>query len=49
MYVCLCVQVKSWDENVLSNYLDISGPHPGMADGGNLGSGRMDIWNSVVG
>ena len=43
------VQVGSWDENVLSNYLNISGPVPSMADGEDLGSGRMNIWNSVVG
>jgi len=41
--------VTSWDENVLSNFLNISGPEPGMADGGEFGNGRMYIWNSVLG
>jgi len=41
--------VSSWDENVLTSYLNISGPQPGMAEEGNLGFGRMAIWNSVVG
>ena len=46
---CVCLQVSSWDENVLTSYLNISGPQPGMAEEGNLGFGRMAIWNSVVG
>merc|ERR1711962_411141 len=41
--------VVDWKENLLSNFLNISGSHPEMADGEDLGPGRMDIWNSVVG
>ena len=45
----MCFKVTSWDENELSNFLNISGPEPGMADGGEFGNGRMYIWNSVLG